>query len=397
MPAAIVALPMTLVIVCGEIDVSVGSMVGLCAATIAVCREQDLSIETSMLASLIVGTLAGALNGAIIAFIGLPSLVVTIGTLALDRGIAQILLKERGVTGFPDWYQEIGFGTVGNTPIPWSSLIFVAFFAVFAVFLHASYRGRALFAIGNNREATRFSGINVKGAVFGVFVTSGMMCSVAAVVLTSYLSSARSDTAIGLELPVITAVVSAASIFLAAAAHSAACWWRCSCSRLYRMRWSRRRGTGGAADRDGLRTGDDACRVWCREGVWRPNDWPGSECHRRDKTRAHAKNSGSKTCSATPEPQLPSWRRRLPAPILFDRQEVRMVTVDGDARLVGNDADRRLDCVNPGEGREGSLQRGSNLGSDSMLMQFALTVNGESAGNRHHGSWNHACSVRARH
>jgi rhamnose transport system permease protein len=207
MPAAIVALPMTLVIVCGEIDVSVGSMVGLCAATIAICREQDLSIEIAMLASLAVGTLAGALNGAIIAFIGLPSLVVTIGTLALDRGIAQIILKERGVTGFPDWYQEIGFGTVGNTSIPWSLLIFLAFFAVFAVFLHASYRGRALFAIGNNREATRFSGINVKGAVFGVFVASGMMCSVAAVVLTSYLSSARSDTAIGLELPVITAVV----------------------------------------------------------------------------------------------------------------------------------------------------------------------------------------------
>ncbi len=207
MPAAIVALSMTLVIVCGEIDISVGSIVGLCAATIAVCREQNLSIEISMLASLVVGTLAGALNGAIIAFIGLPSLVVTIGTLALDRGIAQIMLKERGVTGFPDWYQEIGFGNVGNTPIPWSAVIFLAFFTVFAVFLHAGYRGRTLFAIGNNREATRFSGIDVKRAVFGVFVTSGLMCSVAAVVLTSYLSSARSDTAIGLELPVITAVV----------------------------------------------------------------------------------------------------------------------------------------------------------------------------------------------
>ena len=75
------------------------------------------------------------------------------------------------------------------------------------MFLHASYRGRALFAIGNNREAARFSGIDVKRAVFGVFVTSGMMCAVAAIVLTAYLSSARSDTAIGLELPVITAVV----------------------------------------------------------------------------------------------------------------------------------------------------------------------------------------------
>jgi rhamnose transport system permease protein len=207
MPVAIVALPMTLVIICGEIDISVGSMVGLCAAVLAVCREQGLSIELSMLASLGAGVLAGMLNGAIIALIGLPSLVVTIGTLALDRGIAQILLKERGVTGFPDWYQEIGFGTIGATPVPWSSLILLAFFAVFAGFLHATYGGRTLFAIGNNREAARFSGVNVRLTILAVFVASGAMCAVAAVVLTSYLASARSDTAIGLELPVITAVV----------------------------------------------------------------------------------------------------------------------------------------------------------------------------------------------
>ena len=89
----------------------------------------------------------------------------------------------------------------------WLALIFLVFFAVFAVFLHASYRGRMLFAIGNNREAARFSGVNVTGTVCGVFVISGIMCAVAAIVLTSYLSSARSDTATGLELPVITAVV----------------------------------------------------------------------------------------------------------------------------------------------------------------------------------------------
>ncbi|MBN9511622.1 MAG: ABC transporter permease [Alphaproteobacteria bacterium] len=207
MPTAIVALPMTLVIVCGEIDISVGSIVGLCAASLAVCREQGLGIEVSMLASLAVGMLAGALNGAIVAYVGLPSLVVTIGTLALYRGIAQIILEERGVTGFPDWYQEIGFGTVPGTPIPWSALIFVAFFLCFAVFLHATHRGRALFAIGNNREAARFSGIDVRRAILGVFVASGGLCAVAAVVLTSYLASARSDTATGLELPVITAVV----------------------------------------------------------------------------------------------------------------------------------------------------------------------------------------------
>ena len=201
-PAALVALPMTLIIVTGEIDISVGSMIGLCATFMAVCFERGLPIEAVMLLGVMVGMLAGLLNGIIVIYGGLPSLVVTIGTLALYRGIAQIILKERGVSGFPEWYQNIG-----STPIPWSSIIFVLFFIGFAVFLHATHWGRALYAIGNNREATQFSGINVKRALLGVFIASGTMSSLAAIVLTAYLASARSDTAIGLELPVITAVV----------------------------------------------------------------------------------------------------------------------------------------------------------------------------------------------
>jgi len=196
-----------LIIVTGEIDISVGSVVGLCATFMAVCLEHGLPVQAAMLLGIIAGTLAGLLNGIIVVYGGLPSLVVTIGTLALYRGIAQIILKERGVSGFPEWYQNIGFGTVGATPIPWSSIIFVLFFIGFAVFLHATHWGRALYAIGNNREATRFSGINVKRAILGVFIASGAMSSLAAIILTAYLASARSDTAIGLELPVITAVV----------------------------------------------------------------------------------------------------------------------------------------------------------------------------------------------
>jgi rhamnose transport system permease protein len=207
MPVAIVALSMTLIIITGEIDISVGSIIGLCASAMAVCLEQKLPVEVAMLVGVAVGTLAGLINGAIVAFGALPSLVVTIGTLALYRGIAQIILKERGVSNFPEWYQNIGFGTVAGTPIPWSLTIFLLMFALFAIYLHKTHWGRALFAIGNNREAARFSGIGVKRAILGVFVASGIMSSLAAIVLTAYLASARSDTAIGLELPVITAVV----------------------------------------------------------------------------------------------------------------------------------------------------------------------------------------------
>ena len=86
-------------------------------------------------------------------------------------------------------------------------MLFVVLFVAFAIFLHRTHWGRSLYAIGNNREAARFSGINVKRTMLGIFVASGVMSALAAIVLTAYLASARSDTAIGLELPVITAVV----------------------------------------------------------------------------------------------------------------------------------------------------------------------------------------------
>jgi rhamnose transport system permease protein len=204
---SIVALSMTLIIITGEIDISVGSMIGLCATAMAICMERGLPVEVAMVVGVLVGALAGLINGAIIVGGALPSLVVTIGTLALFRGIAQILLKERGFSGFPNWYQEIGFGTVGDSPIPWSMIIFLILFVGFAIFLHATHWGRAIYAIGNNREAARFSGINVNRMMMGLFVVSGVMSALAAIILTAYLASARSDTGIGLELPIITAVV----------------------------------------------------------------------------------------------------------------------------------------------------------------------------------------------
>ena len=165
MPVAIIAVPMTLIIITGEIDISVGSMVGLSASSMAVCLERGFPVEAAMLVGVVVGTLAGLFNGTFVVFGKLPSLVVTIGTLALYRGIAQIILKERGVSGFPDWYQNLGFGTIYGTPIPWSLVIFLLFFVWFAIFLHRTHWGRALYAIGNNREAARFSGINVNRAI----------------------------------------------------------------------------------------------------------------------------------------------------------------------------------------------------------------------------------------
>jgi rhamnose transport system permease protein len=206
-PMALLALPMTLIIITGEIDISVGSIVGLCASTMAVCLENGLPIEAAIPIGVIVGMTAGAFNGLLISYAMLPSLVVTIGTLALYRGIAQIILEERGISTLPEWYQAIGFGTIPGMPVPWSSLMFIICFVGFTIYLHRTRWGRALYAIGNNREAARYSGINVKRTIFGLFIASGTMASLSAIVLTAYLASARSDTGTGMELPVITAVV----------------------------------------------------------------------------------------------------------------------------------------------------------------------------------------------
>ncbi len=207
MPAAIVALAMTAVIVTGEIDISVGSIVGLCAAAIGITIEKGGSAEFAVLVSVIVGLAAGALNGLVVAYGRVPSLVATLGTLALFRGIAQIILEERGISNFPEWYQNLGFGTVPFTPFPWSAIPFVVLFLIALFILHATYWGRGLFALGNNRTAADYSGIDTRRFIFTAFVASGLACSISSVVLTGYLASARSDTAIGLELNVITAVV----------------------------------------------------------------------------------------------------------------------------------------------------------------------------------------------
>ncbi len=207
MPTAIVSLAMMAVIVTGEIDISVGSTVGLCAAAIGITIEQGGSAELAVLSSIVAGFAAGALNGVVVAYGRVPSLVATLGTLALFRGIAQIVLEERGVSNFPEWYQQLGFGTVPFTPFPWSAVPFVLLFLIALFILHGTYWGRGLFALGNNRTAADYSGIETRRYIFAAFVAAGLACSIAAIVLTSYLASARSDTAIGLELNVITAVV----------------------------------------------------------------------------------------------------------------------------------------------------------------------------------------------
>jgi rhamnose transport system permease protein len=207
MEVAIMAMPMTLIIVAGEIDLSVESMAGLSSAILGFLWAAGVPLWIGIPAVLIVGALGGLLNGLIVARGGLPSLVVTLGTLALFRGMALIVLGPRGVSDFPAAFTELGFGHVPGTLIPWPFVIFVLLALVLGIVLHRSWIGRQVFAIGKNPSTARFSGVRVTRVRVSLFVLSGVIASLAGVILTSRLSSARADAGSGMTLTVATVVL----------------------------------------------------------------------------------------------------------------------------------------------------------------------------------------------
>jgi rhamnose transport system permease protein len=207
MEVAIMALPMTLIIVAGEIDLSVESMAGLSSAILGFLWAAGVPLWIGIPAVLVVGALGGLMNGLLVARVGLPSLVVTLGTLALFRGLALIVLGPRGVSDFPAAFTELGFGHVPGTLIPWPFIIFVGLAVLLGVVLHRTWIGRQVFAIGKSTGAARFSGVRVTRVKVSLFVLSGLIAALAGVILTSRLSSARADAASGMTLTVVTVVL----------------------------------------------------------------------------------------------------------------------------------------------------------------------------------------------
>jgi rhamnose transport system permease protein len=204
-PIALIALPMTLIIVTGEIDLSVASMLGLTSAVLGALWDGGLPIETIIPLCLVLGAALGAVNGLFVTVFGLPSLAVTIGTLALYRGLAFVVLGDAAVAQFPSSYT--GFVTGSTAGIP--NLVFpLAVLAlVFGLVLHATPAGRALFAIGGGVEAARFTGVRVTRVKFWLYVVSGAVCALAGVLWTLRYASARADNGSGLELAVVAAVL----------------------------------------------------------------------------------------------------------------------------------------------------------------------------------------------
>jgi rhamnose transport system permease protein len=207
MEKAIMALPLALIIIAGEIDLSVESMLGLASALLGFMYALGWPLWVDIPLVLAVGAFGGFFNGMLVTRVGLPSLVVTLGTLALYRGLASVVLGPRSVSGWPEWFTNFGFGDVPGTVIPWPLVVFGVLAVAFLFVLHKTWIGRQIYAVGKNKEAARYSGIDVARLKTLLFVLSGTLSALAGVILTARLSSARADNGQGFVLDVVTSVL----------------------------------------------------------------------------------------------------------------------------------------------------------------------------------------------
>jgi rhamnose transport system permease protein len=219
---AIVVLAMTFVIINGEIDLSVASVMGLASVVLAVLWEAGVPIEVGILAALLAGLGVGLFNGFWIAVVGLPSLVVTLASLIGVRGLAYMLIEDRSIgnapTAFPTWFEDLGqqplgdmVRVLGGTPIldrvPFVVFVYVGLLVLAAVVLGSSGFGRRTYVIGSSKDVALYSGVGVRRHKITIMVISAVTAALAGILLASHLGAVRGSTAIGWELDIITIVL----------------------------------------------------------------------------------------------------------------------------------------------------------------------------------------------
>jgi rhamnose transport system permease protein len=202
----IIALPMALLIIAGEIDLSVASIVALSSTAMGAAATAGAPWPLLIVISLVVGAVAGAFNGFIVTRFKVPSIVVTIGTMSLYRGIAYVVLGDQVYRKYPPGFDFFGQGYVWWV-LSFEFVLFLILAVVFGVVLHMTVFGRRIYALGNNPVAALFSGVRVDRIRFILFVLTGLMSGVASVLLTSRIASTRPTIATGYELQSITMVV----------------------------------------------------------------------------------------------------------------------------------------------------------------------------------------------
>ena len=203
---AMIAFAMALLIISGEIDLSVASIIALASTAMGAAAQVGIGTEGLILVGLTVGLMCGATNGVLVTRFGLPSIVVTIGTMSLFRGISFIILGDQAYRGYPQDFAYFGQGYLWWV-ISFEFILFIILAIVYGIILHMTNFGRAVYAIGNNPTGALFSGIRVNRVKFILFLLTGLMSGVAAICLTSRLGSTRPSIAFGWELEIVTMVV----------------------------------------------------------------------------------------------------------------------------------------------------------------------------------------------
>ncbi len=203
---ALIAFAMAMLIIAGDIDLSVASIIALASTAMGLVMSMGAGTPVIVLTGIATGLICGAVNGVLVAGMGLPSIVVTIGTMSLFRGIAFIVLGDQAFNGYPKDFAYFGQGYVWWV-ISFELVLFAVSALIFWALLHRTTFGRAVYAIGNNATAARFSGIRVDRVRFILFLLTGVMSGIAAVCLTSRLGSTRPSIATGWELEIVTMTV----------------------------------------------------------------------------------------------------------------------------------------------------------------------------------------------
>lgn len=203
---AMIAFAMALLIIAGEIDLSVASIIALASTAMGAAVQAGAGTPVLVFVGIATGLTCGAFNGLLVTRMGLPSIVVTIGTMSLFRGISYIVLGDQAYRGYPSDFAFFGQGYVWWV-VSFEFVLFALIALIYGIILHKTNFGRAVYAIGNNPTGALFSGIRVQRVKFILFLLTGLMSGIAAICLTSRLGSTRPSIAFGLELEVVTMVV----------------------------------------------------------------------------------------------------------------------------------------------------------------------------------------------
>ncbi len=207
MEKSILALPMIFVILCGDIDISVASIIALSSFVMGNAASKGAGTGTLILLGAATGLAAGIVNGVLVTKVKIPAIAVTLATLSVFRGISQALLRDNAYTHYPEDFAYLGQGYIPGTVIPFEALLYLLLVLIMGFILHNTTYGRKLFAIGNSASASRFTGIPVERIRFINFALNGLFAGIAAILLTSRIGSTRPNIATGWEMDAIMLVV----------------------------------------------------------------------------------------------------------------------------------------------------------------------------------------------